>query len=133
MTFAVERSLLMMGPNDVQDLCTYRCEVQDRARNRNLMCGHMMRKKLVRLIERWWHVQVMVYDAIMHENKALQEYTNEEVETDPLVFLNCGHVYPMSTLDGLLQLDSSYIRADSPDAPGGAWSAPRQLEVSHGF
>lgn len=72
----------------------------------------------------------MVYDAIMHENKALQEYTNEEVETDPLVFLNCGHVYPMSTLDGLLQLDSSYIRADSPDAPGGAWSAPRQLEAS---
>lgn len=71
-----------------------------------------------------WYLQVEVYDAFLDENKKLANFTAEDLSDDPLLFLRCGHVFPMSTLDGLLQLDSSFARGVS-----GAWSSPQELQV----
>lgn len=71
-----------------------------------------------------WYQQVEVYDAFLDENKKLADFTAEDLSNDPLLFLHCGHVFPMSTLDGLLQLDSSFARDGS-----GAWSDPQELQV----
>ncbi len=60
----------------------------------------------------------------MHSNKALREYEEEEVSADPLLVLECGHVLPMSSMDGFLELDKVYHK-DSL----GNWTQPCRLEV----
>jgi hypothetical protein len=59
----------------------------------------------------------------MDETKKLAEFSEEELNEDPLLFLGCGHVFPMSTLDGLLDLSKSYTRDDT-----GAWDAPLEVQ-----
>ena len=47
---------------------------------------------------------VQVYDVCMDENRALQSYEEAEVDEDPLVVLRCGHVLPMTSVDGYMEL-----------------------------
>ena len=61
----------------------------------------------------------------MDENKPLRTYAEEEVSEDPLVVLGCGHVLPMSSMDGLLELHKAYAM----DAAGN-WRCPQQLMVT---
>lgn len=64
-----------------------------------------------------------VYDAVMDENKVLADFTAEEPREDPLLFLRCGHVFPMSTMDGTLELGNYYSRKGSGD-----WDAALELQ-----
>lgn len=64
-----------------------------------------------------------VYDAVLDENKVLAAFTAEELEEDPLLFLRCGHIFPTSTMDGSLELGSSYSCTASRD-----WQAPLELQ-----
>ena len=64
----------------------------------------------------------------MDENKPLRTYAEEEVSEDPLVVLSCGHVLPMSSMDGFLELHKAY----AVDAAGN-WSHPQQLMVTLAF
>lgn len=60
----------------------------------------------------------------MDENKPLRTYAEKEVCEDPLMVLGCGHVLPMSSMDGLLELHKAYAM----DAAGN-WSHAQQLVV----
>ena len=60
----------------------------------------------------------------MDENKPLRRYSEEEVSEDPLVVLTCGHVLPMSSMDGHLELHEAYAKNAQ-----GTWTKPCQLGV----
>ncbi len=60
----------------------------------------------------------------MDERKAVRECSDEELSEDPLLFLGCGHAFPLSTLDGTLALADHYSRGAD-----GAWSAALKPEV----
>ena len=60
----------------------------------------------------------------MDENKPLRSHDEEEVSEDPLIVLSCGHVLPMSSMDGHLELHEAYAKNAR-----GAWTQLRQLEV----
>lgn len=61
---------------------------------------------------------LQVYDMIMLERKTVRDISDEELSEDPLLFLSCGHAFPMSNLDGHLELVEHYARTSS-----GVWSA----------
>lgn len=67
------------------------------------------------------------YDAMMNEHNKLLLYSKAEhgldIDSDPLVFLGCGHVIHMSTMDHYMSLDEVYSKDD------GGWAAPCQLGV----
>lgn len=65
------------------------------------------------------------YDIIMHENRTLRTYDKGEVTEDPLIVLACGHVLPMTSMDGHLELHKAYETDQQ-----GNWMKPCQLEVS---
>ncbi len=65
------------------------------------------------------------YDIIMDENRTLRDYDKGEVTEDPLIVLSCGHVLPMTSMDGYLELHRAY----ETDRQGN-WKKPCQLEVS---
>ena len=60
----------------------------------------------------------------MDERKAVRDVSDEELLEDPLVFLPCGHAFPMSTMDGHLALGEHYARTAS-----GAWAFPLDPKV----
>ena len=67
---------------------------------------------------------------MMLERKAVRAVSDEELSEDPLLFLSCGHAFPMSNLDGHLELGEHYTRT-----PSGDWSAALEPKVKsqHGF
>lgn len=65
-----------------------------------------------------------VLDLVMNEEKPVVRFSEEELEEDPLLFLGCGHAFPISSLDGHTELGQSYGRS-----PEGAWEKPLPLEV----
>ena len=65
------------------------------------------------------------YDIIMDENRTLRDYDKGEVTEGPLIVLSCGHVLPMTSMDGYLELHRAY----ETDRQGN-WKKPCQLEVS---
>lgn len=60
----------------------------------------------------------------MDENRALRDYKEQEVTEDPLLVLTCGHVLPMSSLDGYMSLDAAYTKSND-----GSWHRPAQIMV----
>lgn len=50
---------------------------------------------------------LQAFDAI-EGDKAVCEYTQQEVTEDPLVVLTCGHVLPMSSMDAYMRLHEAY-------------------------
>ena len=44
------------------------------------------------------------------EMRCFSEMTEEDVNSDPLIVLGCGHVCTLSTLDGIMELDKFYER-----------------------
>ena len=68
---------------------------------------------------------MQAYDCIMMENKPLRSYKEAEVSEDPLIILGCGHVLPMSSMDGLVELEKAY----SKDRRG-QWAHPLPLQAS---
>lgn len=54
--------------------------------------------------------------------KPLREYEEAALLTDPLVILTCGHVFPMSSMDGFTDLDAAYAKDSS-----GKWTKPRSV------
>ena len=73
-----------------------------------------------------------VKDLIMLEDRPLRSYTDEELGEDPLVVLSCGHVFPMSSMDGHLELGAVYGQR-TISRPGNAsariWTDPYHLQV----
>ncbi|GMH37812.1 hypothetical protein BSKO_05685 [Bryopsis sp. KO-2023] len=65
-------------------------------------------------------VQSQVVDQIMFTT--FSDLTDEDLETDPLVVLECGHVATKSTMDGWMGLNSAY----ETDAFG-EWLRPKPL------
>ena len=67
---------------------------------------------------------------VMLESKAVRDVSDEDLSEDPLLFLSCGHAFPMSNLDGHLELGKHYTRT-----PSGVWSAALEPKVKtqHGF
>jgi hypothetical protein len=53
-------------------------------------------------------VQEQVVDIIGFER--FKDKTEESLNEDPLFVLGCGHVYCMSTLDGIFELHKAYER-----------------------
>ena len=72
----------------------------------------------------WCACLQQAYDIIMDENKALRDFEDAEVAEDPLVILACGHVLPMTSMDGYLELHKAY----ETDRQG-IWRRPCQLQV----
>ena len=60
----------------------------------------------------------------MDENRTLRDFDKGEVTGDPLIVLACGHVLPMTSMDGYLELHKAY----ETDRQGN-WMKPCQLEV----
>ena len=52
------------------------------------------------------------YDLIELEPKALGDFTDEELAGAPLLFLGCGHTFPLDSLDGVkgIELHTAYER-----------------------
>lgn len=71
---------------------------------------------------------MQAYHIIMDENKALRSFTEAEVSEDPVVVLGCGHVLPMTSLDGHVELRKAY----SMDSHG-RWAQPLPLKASQLF
>ena len=65
------------------------------------------------------------YDIIMDENRALRSFEEAEVTEDPLVVLRCGHVLPMTSMDGYLELHHAYGMGGY-----GQWTSPLPLKVN---
>lgn len=76
----------------------------------------------------------------MAEEKSLREVSQEEADEDPLVFLGCGHVFLMSSLDGHLALAAvetesasgeglEMVGAYTRDPSSGAWTSVHPLQV----
>ncbi|KAL3140347.1 hypothetical protein ABBQ38_004611 [Trebouxia sp. C0009 RCD-2024] len=63
-----------------------------------------------------------VYDIYEDMQKPLREYEEAALLTDPLVILTCGHVFPMSSMDGFTDLDAAYAKDSS-----GKWTKPRSV------
>lgn len=61
----------------------------------------------------------------MDENKAVRDYTQQDVTEDPLIVLGCGHVLPMTSMDGYMELQRAYTTDRQ-----GKWKQPCQLMVS---
>lgn len=70
---------------------------------------------------------LQAYDAMLNEHNQLRSYSRGEsdldIESDPLVFLGCGHVIHMSTMDHYMSLDQVYSKEE------GHWKQPSQLGV----
>ncbi|KAL0023606.1 hypothetical protein WJX77_006297 [Trebouxia sp. C0004] len=64
------------------------------------------------------------YDIIMDENRTLRDYDKGEVTENPLIVLACGHVLPMTSMDGYLELHRAYAKDQQ-----GNWTTPCQLEA----
>lgn len=62
----------------------------------------------------------------MDENKALRSFTEAEVSEHPLIVLGCGHVLPMTSLDGHVELHKAYSMDNR-----GQWAQPLPLKASH--
>ena len=60
----------------------------------------------------------------MDENKAVRKYSEQEVTEDPLLVLACGHVLPMTSMDGYMELLSAYTTDKH-----GKWHKPCQMKV----
>ncbi len=68
----------------------------------------------------------------MYEDRSLRSYTDEELGEDPLVVLSCGHVFPMSSMDGHLELERVYGHLDVVSRDGTStriWNEPKHLQV----
>ena len=39
-----------------------------------------------------------------------KSYGDHDIDTDPIIFLKCGHFYSMSSLDGMMEIDIAYER-----------------------
>ncbi|KAL3153759.1 hypothetical protein ABBQ32_013348 [Trebouxia sp. C0010 RCD-2024] len=65
---------------------------------------------------------VLVYDIYEDMQKPLREYDGAALLTDPLVTLTCGHVFPMSSMDGFIDLDAAYAKDSS-----GRWTKLRPV------
>lgn len=65
-----------------------------------------------------------VYGAVLGAHKPLAAFTAKELKADPLIFLNCGHIFPVSTMDSQLQLDSYYSRSQI-----NKWLSPVAIQV----
>lgn len=64
----------------------------------------------------------------MAEERPLRSFTDDKLAEDPLVVLRCGHAFPMSSMDSLLELDSFYSSTCSP-AGARTWTQAMPLEV----
>ena len=71
------------------------------------------------------HCWQQAYDIIMDENKALRSFQEAEVTEDPLIVLRCGHVLPMTSMDGYLELQHAYGMHGY-----GQWANPLPLKVN---
>lgn len=60
----------------------------------------------------------------MDGNKAVRKYSEQEVTEDPLLVLACGHVLPMTSMDGYMELRSAYTTDKH-----GKWHKPCQMKV----
>ena len=73
-------------------------------------------------------VLLQAYDAVLNEHHQLRSFSQTDsdldIASDPLVFLQCGHVIQMSTMDGYMSLDEVYIRDEE-----GQWASACQLSV----
>lgn len=67
-------------------------------------------------------------DLIMCEEKPLTSCTDEELLEDPLVVLPCKHVLVLSSVDGILELDSFYYSITSASGTK-TWTMPAPLQV----
>ena len=65
---------------------------------------------------------VQVYDIYEDMQKPLREYDQAALLTDPLVVLTCGHVFPMSSMDGFIDLEAAYAKDSS-----GKWTKTRSV------
>eukprot|EP00210_Caulerpa_lentillifera_P007090 g6783.t1 len=54
--------------------------------------------------------QVLDMDVDIIEFRTYRELTDEDLTVDPLIVLECGHAYLMSTLDGHMELEEFYAR-----------------------
>lgn len=61
----------------------------------------------------------------MIEEKPLLDFSDAELSDDPLIFLACGHIFPVSSLDGTVELTKTYGQAHD-----GSWEKPLPMEVS---
>ena len=66
---------------------------------------------------------LQAFDAI-EGDKAVRDYTEQEVTEDPLVVLTCGHVLPMSSMDAYMRLNEAYTTDKD-----GKWLRACQLMV----
>ena len=77
----------------------------------------------------WPHVCVFgrgqVYDVYEDSSRPLRQYSEQEVAADPLIILSCGHVLPMSSMDGFLDLERAYSKDKS-----GKWTQACLLQVA---
>ena len=62
----------------------------------------------------------------MDENRSLRMYEEKDISEDPLVFLGCGHVLPMTSMDGHMELRKAYITDGQ-----GKWHQPCELPVTN--
>ena len=82
-----------------------------------LLCAKTMNTYLICIASQ-------AYDIIMDENKPLRNYTEAELSEDPLIVLHCGHVLPMTSLLGHLELHKVYDVDSQAD-----WKSPLPLKV----
>lgn len=59
------------------------------------------------------------YDIYEDMQKPVRGYDEAALLADPLVVLSCGHVFPMSSMDGFIALEAAYAK-DSK----GNWTKP---------
>ena len=73
---------------------------------------------------------LQAYDAMLNEHHPLRSYSMAEsdldIAADPLIFLGCGHVIHMTTMDQYMSLDDVYSRDGQ-----GHWAAPSPLGVRY--
>lgn len=54
--------------------------------------------------------------------KPLRGYDEAALLADPLVVLTCGHAFPMSSMDGFIDLEAAYAKDSS-----GKWTNTRSM------
>lgn len=73
-------------------------------------------------------LMLQAYDAMLNEHHQMRSYgeadSDLDIASDPLVFLVCGHVIHMSTMDHYMSLDEVYSKDEE-----GRWAALSQLGV----
>ena len=58
----------------------------------------------------------------------MDSYADANLDADPACVLPCGHIFTVSTLDGIMELKEYYIHTEpSQDSSGVAWIRPRGL------